>query len=277
MPSPFDRLRDLVDPDAPLTPQTWRLAQPCRDIRVGSRTLVLSQPSSSFWVYLLGLLTVAVGVECLWDAGDDVVLRWWGVGLVLWGVGAVVAGTSYQAFGFHIKCSGRAVCSWTSWWEIAYLVLQQASLCALLVAVAHQSASGWVRRGLVAYAAATALVYAASVLLGALRPVRSWITFERMILFSAPVFVLLVATSAHGWLAGGHPVDALLLGAWAGLLVCIAAFFVYEAARIGPRLWKQGRGPWFSENDVLHVTLIAWVVFLREMVVPALGGMPPGP
>ena len=57
--------------NARLTPETWRASQPCWDIRLGSRTLVLSQPTSSVLVYLLGFLTLAMGLRSVLEAPGD--------------------------------------------------------------------------------------------------------------------------------------------------------------------------------------------------------------
>ncbi len=268
--SAFRRLSELTDTPVPVTPETWRQIQPCREVRLGKRTLVITQPTSTFWVYLLGGLTTAMGIKCAWLSDGEELRAWWSLALLLWGVAALLAGTSYQAFGFHIKCSGRAVCSWTSWWEVSYLILQYWSMCALLIADALMSTSNWMRRALIFYAVSTAALYTVSVLAGALRPIRSWITFERLVLVSAPIYFLLVANSTQRWFASGNAVDANLLLTWMGLLLSIICYAVYDYARIGPRMWREGRGRWFSENDVLHVTLILWMAFIELVLLPSL-------
>ena len=269
MSSPFARLRGLTDGEAALTPETWRVSQPCWDIRLGSRTLVLSQPTSSVLVYLLGFLTLAMGLRSVVEAPGESPLLWWGVGLIFWGLGALIAGTSYQAFGFHIKCSGRSVCSWTSWWEVVYLAVQYWSLAALLVGVVAHRNPHWQWLA-VAYGGLSSLVYTLSVLAGGLRPVRSWITFERLLLVSAPLLAVMIAINAYGWFVEGDGVDGLQLGAWCGLLLSIVCFFVWERAHLGSRLWRTGQGIWFSENDILHVVLLAWAAYLEFWVLPAL-------
>lgn len=51
-----------------------------------------------------------------------------------------------------------------------------------------------------------------------------------------------------------------LLGVWGWLIVTIAAYFLYYISDAAENLWA--RGMWFTENDVLHVGLIIWMVYL---------------
>ena len=60
--------------------------------------------------------------------------------------------------------------------------------------------------------------------------------------------------------------DLALLGAWAWLALTLAAYFGYLMAGITQILWA--RGVWFSENDVLHIGLIVWMIYLARVVAP---------
>ena len=66
--------------------------------------------------------------------------------------GALLAGTSYEAFSYSIKCAGRAACLWTSWWEILYLIVSVWSIDAMILAVAYSSTTARLRTGLFIYA-----------------------------------------------------------------------------------------------------------------------------
>ncbi len=48
--------------------------------------------------------------------------------------------------------------------------------------------------------------------------------------------------------------------------VVIGLYFLYYLLGITPRLWAQGI--WFSENDILHLSLIAWMVYIGRVVLP---------
>ena len=64
--------------------------------------------------------------------------------MLLGGLAALAAGTSYQAFGYQIKCVGQETCAWTSWWEVIYLMFQQVSMDAMLVAIAVFTSTTWI-------------------------------------------------------------------------------------------------------------------------------------
>ncbi|MFT4520608.1 MAG: hypothetical protein ACI9JM_003012, partial [Halioglobus sp.] len=128
------------------TPQQWCEAMPC--VELFSTGLILNQPSSTLMVYLLGFMWLWVGWRFWKNENGQQSRRWWAIAMTLGGIAALSAGTSYQAFGYELKCAGRELCTWTSWWEIAYLVIQAASMNAMLVAVAYSCTTGNIRRWL---------------------------------------------------------------------------------------------------------------------------------
>ena len=114
-----------------ITPLEWCESQPCIEIIIFSQTLIIVQPSSTIFVYMLGFLTITMGVLLVRKKPTQAFVWWWGIALILWGIGAVLAGTSYQAFSYEIKCAGKLFCIWTSLWEIFYLIFSVGSVNAM--------------------------------------------------------------------------------------------------------------------------------------------------
>jgi hypothetical protein len=266
MASAFHRVKSIPHPDPDLTPETWCQVQPYVTLRLAAREILLTQPSSTLLVYALGLMTLGVGLSFWWLRGDHVSRLWWGISLLLWGIAALLAGTSYQAFGYQIKCAGRETCAWTSWWEVSYLVLQQMSLDALLVAVACSCTEGTLRTLLLGYALLTAVGYGLLTFIGGLRPVKALITFEWMVWVSAPLFLSMLLLSAWRYYTLGTALDLALLGAWVGLLLTMAAYWLYDKLDITPKLWARNKRIWFSQNDVLHTGLVLWMLYIAMVV-----------
>ena len=260
----FNRLKSIPHDDPDLTPENWCTAQPCMKIRIASKEMIISQPMSSILVYSLGLLTVGVSLYFFQIKGNESSRLWWGVSLLLWGIGALVAGTSYQAFGYHIKCAGRQVCSWTSWWEVVYLMLQLVSINAMLVAIAYSCTTGAFQIVLLWYASVSSLLYVILICIGAMVPVKSLITFEFMVLVSAPVFILFCILNGWRFYMYRDSMDLALLGTWVILLMTMVAYWSYSKQGITQKWWSKGI--WFSENDVLHVLLMFWMLYIAVVV-----------
>lgn len=262
----FNRLKSIRSTDPTLTPENWCEFQPCVTIRLASRDVILTQPSSTCFVYFLGILTIGVGLNFWWLRGDQVSRLWWGISLLLWGIGALLAGTSYQAFGYQIKCAGRETCAWTSWWEVIYLMLQQVSMDALLVAIACSCTEGMLQMVLLGFALVSAVGYILLTFIGGIIPVKSLITFELMVWVSTPLFLIMFILSVWRYQTLGTAMDLALVGAWVLLLLTTTAYWLYAKLDITPKLWAKGKGIWFSQNDVLHIGLILWMLYIATVV-----------
>ena len=262
----FSRLQSIQHTDSELTPANWCEAQPCVKIRFASRDILLTQPTSSCFVYALGLLTIGAGLYFLQIRGSELSRLWWGLSLMLWGIGALLAGTSYQAFGYQIKCAGRPSCAWTSWWEVIYLMLQQVSMDAMLVAVAYSCTAGLLQQVLLVYALLNALVYVIVTLIGGIAPIKSLITFTMMVRVSTPILLIFFILNGWRYYALRDPMDLALLGTWILLLLISAAYWLYDELDITKKLWAKGDGIWFSQNDVLHIGLIFWMIYIIMVV-----------
>ncbi len=248
------------------TPETWLQIQPFVAWKLGAQRIILVQPSTSLIVYLLGLITVAAGIYFLKIRAGQRSRLWWGIALLLWGVGALLAGTGYEAFSYSIKCAGRATCLWTSWWEILYLIVSVWSIDAMVLAVAYSSTTTRTRRGLTVYAILNGVLYFSLVMIGVWIPVKFLISFEFLLLAAAPGIITLFAISVLRFAKQKQQVDLIYVGTWLLLGLVIAAYFIYYLSGHTADLWD--RGIWFSENDILHIGLILWMLYISLLLAP---------
>lgn len=262
VPTGCDRLSSIpYQPET--TPERWLQTQPFVDIGLGPLHFILVQPSSTFFVYLLGAVAIGAGLYFLRIRDGQRSRTWWGIALLLWGVGALLAGTSYQAFSYEIKCAGRPVCAWTSWWEIFYLVFSAASVNAMMMAQAYACSTGKSRKIMRGYAIANAALYATAVFAGAFFLIRFLISFELLVLVTAPGVAFFLLLNSRRYYRFRGSMDLALLGTWVWLAVTMAVYFLYLMMGITHMLWA--RGIWFSENDVLHIFLIVWMIYIAAV------------
>ena len=246
------------------TPETWCANHHCFDINLGFTQFVVSTPSSALFVYFLGIMTIAIGIYFLKTRGSEQSRLWWGIALLFWGAGALAAGTSYQAFSYEIKCAGKSFCSWTSWWEIYYLLFQAVAMNAILYAVSFSSTKGILRKVIQGYALINLATYWAVCLYGAFTADKFLVSFELMILFTGLNFLILTVINLKNYLKSKDPLEGSLLATWLLMAGVIFLYYSYFLMGYTQTLWQKGI--WFSANDVLHIGLIFWMIFIYRKV-----------
>jgi hypothetical protein len=255
-----------------LSPADFLKAQPYTEIHIGSLNFILTQPSSSILVLLAGLYALWVGVRLLLRAQGQVSRMWWGIGLCLTGLGVLAAGVSYQAFGYQIKCDGRGQCTWTSWWEVAYMLLSAPAMCCYLIACATCTANPKLRRSVLYYAGINTVVFVSLVLFGALVPVRFLVSFDFMGLVSTPGLLVLILLHGLSYRSEGDMLNYYFFRAWVMFLGIILAYFWFMWLGIHALLWQHGI--WLTDNDILHIGMLLWVYYIHTRL---FGSIKDGP
>jgi hypothetical protein len=223
--------------------------------------LILQQPSSTLLVFLLGLVTIGVGVPYLRQAGF--ISRWLGINFIFWGLGAWVAGLSYQAFGAALKCTGDQPCAWTNGVELFYMILTVLSINALLVAYSGFT-QGKVKDQLQRLAIVSVWGYTVLQGVGMVMPGQFLLSYEFMLIFLATNIVLMMVISYR---RKSDQLHHRLWTMWLLFLGVNAAYFVALFSAYAIPLYES-TGIWFNENDVLHVLLLAWMVLWVMLVKP---------
>lgn len=227
--------------------------------------IIIQQPSSSIIILALSLLTIALGIRYLIRKNDPLFF-WLGVNFIFWGLGALLAGISYQAFGYYLKCSGLTACLFTDWVELLYMSCTVISINAILVAYASQIQSYNKSVALKRFAISSVLAYVVFQGIGMLIPVQFLLSYEGMLLFLSPNLVFFIIISYQH---RKNKLHGRLFKLWIAFIFVNLAYFVALFADIGT-LIMTNTGYWFNENDVLHVLLIVWMLAWWIMI-PAKG------
>ena len=246
----------------PTTAQQWCEQRP----RIAVAGTVLDEPLGTTLVFLLAGLWLAAGISFLVSRRDQSSRFWLGIALVLGGIGAALAGISYQAFGYVLKCAGRDLCVLTDGFEVGYSVAQALSVGALLTAVSYACATAGLRRGLIGYAALNAALYAAISVAGVMMPSAMLLSYAILMLFALPSILIVIVVSTRRYLRNDDAMDRSLVVGTLLLIVVQAAYFAYHSAGLTATLWDDGRGFYLSENDVLHVGMMLWLAYVVFVV-----------
>jgi len=241
------------------TPEAFLAGMPYSMISLLGKEVVLIQPSSTFLVYFLGILILAVGSYFVATRKFEKSRATWGLGSILWGLGALVAGTSYQAFGYELKCRGRPLCLFTSDFELVYLLLTAYSINFLVAATGYSSARSRLRKGMVIFSVVDSAAYTVMLILGAIIPVRFLVSYEGFMAFIGVNFLLMFGLNVLHYRKERDRLNRNMIVVWIGFLLVNLGYFAALFSGYAPILYEN-YGLWFNENDVLHFLLVIWAV-----------------
>jgi hypothetical protein len=267
----FNKL-DLLLEKPLITPEIWLENQPWVVMNISSYSFILIQPLSTFFVYLLGSITISVGIYLLIKRESQKSRTWWGFALILWGIGTFLAGTSYQAFAYELKCAGNMFCEWTSLFEIFYLLLTVYSVNAMMMSQVYSSSTGKWRKFQLWYAPLNATVYSILVVIGSVVPVQFLISFGTMVIFLIPGMVMFFIHNTWRFAKYKKRVDFMLMCAWLSMAIVLGVYYVAAMLSLTEIMWN--RGTWFSDNDVLHIGLILWMLYIGFTVKKFIADLP---
>lgn len=243
------------------TPETFLASMPYISISLFLHQYILIQPSSTILVYSLGLIMICFGTFFIITRKQQASREYWGIGLILWGVSAIVAGTSYQAFGYELKCNSREFCLFTSNVELIYMLLTAYAINYLVASTGYTSLAPTGRKKLIQFAIIDSILYTVYLLIGAIIPIKFLVSYEGFMAFIGVNFIIMFILNIRHYLKFRDVLNRNLIVIWIGFLLVNIGYFVFLFGGLGAQLYKS-HGIWFNENDVLHVLLILWTVML---------------
>ncbi len=114
------------------------------------------------------------------------------------------------------------------------------------------------------FALASLALYVILVLIGAFVPVKYLVSYELLIFVAAPSILIFFVLNGWRYWAFKGEMDLALLVTWIWLSTTMGVYFLYRFLGITKELWEKG--VWFSENDVLHISLVVWMVYIALIV-----------
>ncbi|MBN2604378.1 MAG: hypothetical protein JXR62_00985 [Bacilli bacterium] len=242
-----------------MTPFEYLQTKPFIDIF--GVTLIV--PSSTLIVYLLGIITILIGMKL--SHFDEKYKKYWGISLIIWGVGTLLAGTSYQGLGYELKCSNQDYCLFTSWFELSYLYGTALSITIMAFAVSIQSLNKKYLHKYNQIAIIGFVLYTVSLISGIFFEIKLLITYEWFLIFFLPYFISFMSINVGSNHQLKNPLDRGLILVWVFMLLINIAYFIYFLGGIGELIYEN-YGIWFSANDVLHIGLIGWMYYIYKVV-----------
>lgn len=188
---------------------------------------------------------------------------------MFWGLGTLLAGTSYQGFGYELKCNGYPFCLFTSWFELAYLFLTAISIAIMAIAFAKDFLSKDKQKYLIGYAKIALVVYTIILVLGSIIENKVMISYEIFTLFFMPLFVVFFVINIIGYQKNKDHLNMSFIKLWILFLFVNVMYYAYYLTGLTEGIYIE-TGFWLSANDILHVGLILWFVYFflcvkREM------------
>jgi hypothetical protein len=239
------------------TPAEFLSSMPYKTVAAFGQEFILIQPSSTFIVYFLGVMMLILGAYFLKTKKDEKSRYYLGIGFIIWGISAIVAGTSYQAFGYELKCRGQEFCLFTSNWELVYMLLTAYCINCLMIAMGYGTVKEKGRKLIIKFAVVDSIAYSFYMLIGCMIPNRFIISYEGFVAFIGINFVIMFIINIHQYAVNKDRFNRNMIIIWIAFIFVNAVYFIYLYGGFAAPLYSN-YGIWFNANDVLHVLLIAW-------------------
>lgn len=214
-------------------------------------------PTSTLFVYLLGIQILMLGYLFTKKG-----MSLWGISFLFWGIGTILAGTSYQGLGYELKCNGNAYCQFTSWFELSYLFVTAISISIMTLAFRTRFTTGKARTYLGWYAKGALVLYTVILLLGSILEHEFLISYELFTVFFMPLFVVFFVVNIRNYKHTQNILDKKFIILWLLFLFVNVAYYAYYLPGLTQTLYTN-TGIWFSANDVLHIGLIGWFLYIQ--------------
>ena len=252
-----------------ITPAEFLNGMPSWTLSFFGQSFILIQPSSTLFVYLLGLIMIALGLVFLRTLNHQQSRRLFGIGLILWGIGTLLAGTSYQAFGYVLKCDGLEACTFTSKFELIYLLITGFSIDFMVAAIAYTSLIGQKQRVLINIALLHSIAYFFLLFLGVIVPIHLLITYEFFMAFYLGSFLVMFLLNIRHYRLHKDLLNQRLILIWSLFLLVNVGYFIALFANFSATLYET-TGLWFNANDVLHLLIIGWAFAIFYALKPTM-------
>jgi hypothetical protein len=243
------------------TPAEFLASMPYITMTIFGQSFILIQPSSTFFVYFLGIVMIVIGILFIKNKENQNLRFYWGIGLILWGISAIVAGTSYQAFGYELKCRGQEYCLFTSNWELVYMLLTAYCINGIVVATGFTSTNEKGRKLLIKFAIIDSIAYSIYMLIGCIVPNQFMISYEGFMAFIGLNFVLMFVLYILHYKKYKDKLNKNLIIIMIGFMIVNLGYFIYLLGGFATPLYEN-YGIWFNANDVLHILLTIWTVLI---------------
>ena len=251
------------------TPEAFLASMPYISVSFFNKEFILIQPSSTVFVYVLGLIMIGIGIYFVVTKKQQLAREYWGIGFILWGISAIVAGTSYQAFGYELKCRDREFCLFTSNFELVYMLLTAYAINYLVVATGYTSLTASARKKLINFAIIDSIVYFLYMFVGAIVPIQFLVSYEGFMAFIGINFIIMFVLNIRHYSKFKDVLNRNMILIWIGFLGVNVGYFIFLFGGFSTLLYRS-YGIWFNENDVLHILLILWSCMLFMLLKTGL-------
>lgn len=136
----------------------------------------------------------------------------------------------------------------------------------MLVSLVYAATNGFVKRGILIYVFLNATIYSLVILFGIIQPNKFLLSFEMLVIFTLPSIAIVIINSLVRYVKYQYLLDKFILKSMILFILVNTTYFIYQKAEICNSLYKNGEGFYFSENDVLHLGMIFWIIYFVKKV-----------